>query len=84
MAESVSAEKDLFKELRRMADHLKALDRHPDQEMSQDQANLIFGKILNLFIRVPWKGFFSHEVLDICLKIFLTIGGTKILIIYPE
>ncbi|VVA27763.1 PREDICTED: condensin complex subunit 3 [Prunus dulcis] len=53
VAESVSAEKDLVKELRRMADHLKALDRHPDQEMSQDQANLIFGKILNLFIRVP-------------------------------
>ncbi|XP_021808720.1 condensin complex subunit 3 isoform X2 [Prunus avium] len=45
VAESVSAEKDLFKELRRMADHLKALDRHPDQEMSQDQANLIFGRL---------------------------------------
>ncbi|XP_034209473.1 condensin complex subunit 3 isoform X4 [Prunus dulcis] len=45
VAESVSAEKDLVKELRRMADHLKALDRHPDQEMSQDQANLIFGRL---------------------------------------
>ncbi|ONI14952.1 hypothetical protein PRUPE_3G017700 [Prunus persica] len=45
VAESVSAEKDLVKELRRMADHLKALDRHPDQEMLQDQANLIFGRL---------------------------------------
>lgn len=45
VAESVSAEKDLVKELRRMADHLKALDRQPDQEMSQDQANLIFGRL---------------------------------------
>ncbi|PQQ01292.1 condensin complex subunit 3 [Prunus yedoensis var. nudiflora] len=45
VAESVSAEKDLVKELRQMADHLKALDRHPDQEMSQDQANLIFGRL---------------------------------------
>ncbi|KAM1061153.1 hypothetical protein FF1_025679 [Malus domestica] len=45
VVESVSAEKDLVKELRRMADHLKAQDRHPDQEMSQDQANLIFGKL---------------------------------------
>lgn len=84
VAESVSAEKDLVKELRRMADHLKALDKHPDQEMLQDQANLIFGKILYLFIRVPWKGFFIHEVLDIWLKIFLTTEGTKMLIIYPE
>ncbi|KAB2612331.1 condensin complex subunit 3-like [Pyrus ussuriensis x Pyrus communis] len=45
VVESVSAEKDLVKELRQMADHLKAQDRHPDQEMSQDQANLIFGKL---------------------------------------
>ncbi|KAM1132784.1 hypothetical protein EV1_046761 [Malus domestica] len=45
VVESVLAEKDLVKELRRMADHLKAQDRHPDQEMSQDQANLIFGKL---------------------------------------
>nr|XP_011469619.1 PREDICTED: condensin complex subunit 3 isoform X2 [Fragaria vesca subsp. vesca] len=45
VAESVSAEKDLVKELKRMADRLKALDKHPDQEMSQDQANLIFGRL---------------------------------------
>ncbi|CAL9009395.1 unnamed protein product [Prunus brigantina] len=45
VAESVSAEKDLVKELRRMADHLKALDKHPDQEMLQDQANLILGRL---------------------------------------
>lgn len=49
VAESVSAEKDLVKELKRMADRLKALDKHPDQEMSQDQANLIFGKSLLCF-----------------------------------
>ena len=58
VVESVSAEKDLVKELRRMADHLKAQDRHPDQEMSQDQANHIFGKILNMLLGTPWKGLF--------------------------
>ncbi|KAL6225844.1 hypothetical protein ACLB2K_004693 [Fragaria x ananassa] len=45
VAESVSAEKDLVKELKRMANRLKALDKHPDQEISQDQANLIFGRL---------------------------------------
>ncbi|XP_024186830.1 condensin complex subunit 3 isoform X1 [Rosa chinensis] len=45
VAESVLAEKDLVKELRRMADSLKALDKHPDLEISQDQANLIFGRL---------------------------------------
>ncbi|XP_068336957.1 uncharacterized protein [Pyrus communis] len=45
VVESASAEKDLLKELRQMADHLKAQDRYPDQEMSKDQANLIFGKL---------------------------------------
>ncbi|KAL6223593.1 hypothetical protein ACLB2K_006976 [Fragaria x ananassa] len=45
LSESVLAEKDLVKELKQMADRLKALDKHPDQEMSQDQANLIFGRL---------------------------------------
>lgn len=49
VAESVLTEKDLLKECRQMADRLKALDKHPDVEMSQDQANLIFGKILTVF-----------------------------------
>lgn len=45
VAESVLTEKDLLKECRQMADRLKALDKHPDVEMSQDQANLIFGRL---------------------------------------
>lgn len=49
MAESVLTEKDLLKECRRMADRLKALDKHPYAEMSQDQASVIFGKILTGF-----------------------------------
>ena len=44
IAGSVSSERDLVKELKRMADHLMAANRHPDQELLQDQANLIFGK----------------------------------------
>lgn len=43
MAESVSMDKDLVKELKRMADNLKAMDGRPDQELSRDQADLIFG-----------------------------------------
>lgn len=46
VAESVLAEKDLVKELKGMAERLKALDREPEQELSQDQANLILGKDL--------------------------------------
>ncbi|XP_050270046.1 uncharacterized protein LOC126714094 isoform X1 [Quercus robur] len=45
VAESVLAEKDLVKELKGMADRLKALDREPEQELSQDQANLILGRL---------------------------------------
>ena len=52
MAGSVLAEKDLVKELERMAEHLKALDREPDQELLQDQANLILGKTFTFL----WKG----------------------------
>lgn len=54
VAESVLAEKDLVKELKGMADHLKALDREPEQELSQDQANLILGK--DLYISVEELG----------------------------
>ena len=54
VAESVLAEKDLVKELKGMADRLKALDREPEQELSQDQANLILGK--DLYISVEELG----------------------------
>ncbi|XP_062093114.1 uncharacterized protein LOC133798691 [Humulus lupulus] len=42
---SVSTERDLVKELKRMTDHLSAVDRHPDEQLLQDQANLIFGRL---------------------------------------
>lgn len=42
--ECISIEKDLLKELKRMSEHLKGVDKHPDKELSQDEANLIFGK----------------------------------------
>ncbi|GAB4855227.1 hypothetical protein Ancab_023852 [Ancistrocladus abbreviatus] len=45
MINSVSSEKELVKELRHMAEHLKALDRHPDQELLPDHADLIFGRL---------------------------------------
>lgn len=51
VAESVSAEKDLVKELKRMADRLKAVDRQPDQELLQDQANLILGNFFYFLCR---------------------------------
>lgn len=44
VAGSVSAEKDLVKELKRIAEHLKSVDADPDQELLQDEANLILGK----------------------------------------
>ncbi|KAL3525026.1 hypothetical protein ACH5RR_013398 [Cinchona calisaya] len=45
IAQSVIAEKDLVKELKEMAVRLKAVDRSPDQQLSSDQANLIFGRL---------------------------------------
>ncbi|KAK9272196.1 hypothetical protein L1049_002567 [Liquidambar formosana] len=45
VADSVAAEKELVKELKRMAERLTAVDRHPDQELLQDQANLILGRL---------------------------------------
>ncbi|KAK0596897.1 hypothetical protein LWI29_019973 [Acer saccharum] len=56
VSESVSTEKDLVKELNRMAERLKAVDRHPDEELSQDEAKLIFGRLgldLNLDVDAP-------------------------------
>ncbi|CAH9070046.1 unnamed protein product [Cuscuta epithymum] len=43
--ESVAAEKDLMKDLKQMAARLKALDTHPDQELSSDQVNLILRRL---------------------------------------
>lgn len=46
MVECVSSEKDLVKELTRMADHLITVDRQPDQDLLQDEVNLILGNAL--------------------------------------
>ncbi|XP_031398839.1 condensin complex subunit 3 isoform X2 [Punica granatum] len=43
--EAVSSEKDLSKELNRLAEHLKALDEHHDQEFSQEEANQILRRL---------------------------------------
>ncbi|XLS52745.1 hypothetical protein HN51_013422 [Arachis hypogaea] len=43
--ECVSTEKDLVKELNRLAEHLMTADRQPDQEFLQDEVNLILGKL---------------------------------------
>jgi condensin complex subunit 3 len=45
MVECVSSEKDLVKELKRMAEHLMKIDRQPDQELSKDDVNLILGNV---------------------------------------
>ena len=46
VAESAFAECEVVKELKRMAKRLKAIDKEPDKELSQEQANCILGKIL--------------------------------------
>ncbi|XP_026387060.1 condensin complex subunit 3-like [Papaver somniferum] len=45
MAAAVPTEKELVKELNKMAAHLKDLDKEPDKELSQDQANYIKGRL---------------------------------------
>lgn len=45
VAESAFAECEVVKELKRMAERLKAIDREPDQELSQEQANCILGRL---------------------------------------
>lgn len=47
--ESILTEKDLLKELKRMSECLKGLDKHADEEISQDEANLIFGKFVYFY-----------------------------------
>ncbi|GMP32481.1 hypothetical protein CsSME_00006218 [Camellia sinensis var. sinensis] len=56
VAESVSTEKELVKELKRMADRLKAADKHPDQDLSLDEANTILGNVISLLHKK--NGFF--------------------------
>ncbi|XP_043696438.1 condensin complex subunit 3 [Telopea speciosissima] len=45
MAECISTDKELLKDLKRMGAQLKALDEHPDEDLSQDQADLILGRL---------------------------------------
>ncbi|XWS30638.1 hypothetical protein CRYUN_Cryun23aG0002700 [Craigia yunnanensis] len=42
VCECVIGEKDLVKELKQMAERLKGLDKHPDQDLLEDEAKLIF------------------------------------------
>lgn len=46
VAENVSTEKDLVKELKQMAERLKSVDKQPEEELLEDQAKLILGKFL--------------------------------------
>ncbi|KAK2990733.1 hypothetical protein RJ640_003801 [Escallonia rubra] len=45
VAESVSAEKELVKELKRMAERLRAVEKDPDQELLPDEAHLILERL---------------------------------------
>lgn len=42
---SMAVEKDIFKELRQMAECLRAIDSNPDERLSPEQAHLILGKL---------------------------------------
>ncbi|XP_052197858.1 uncharacterized protein LOC127804849 isoform X2 [Diospyros lotus] len=45
VAVSVPLEKEIVNELKRMAERLKAEDRHPDCNLSLDEANIILGRL---------------------------------------
>lgn len=49
---AVAAEKDVMKELRHMAERLKAIDRNPEEKLSSEEATLILGKQKNF----PFEG----------------------------
>ncbi|XP_057972406.1 uncharacterized protein LOC131160592 isoform X2 [Malania oleifera] len=60
ITESGLAEKETVKELKGMAVRIRAVDRHPDEELSQDLINLILGRLgidfnfnVNDSMRVP-------------------------------
>lgn len=41
---AVAAEKDLMKELRHMAERLKAIDKNPEEQLSPEESTSILGK----------------------------------------
>ncbi|OMO99227.1 Armadillo-like helical [Corchorus olitorius] len=45
VCECVLGEKDILKELKQMAKHLQELDKHPDQDLSEDEAKFVFGRL---------------------------------------
>ncbi|XP_057492264.1 uncharacterized protein LOC130777854 isoform X2 [Actinidia eriantha] len=55
VTDSIPTEKELVKELKRMAERLKAVDEHPDQNLSLDEANDILGR-LELELNVDLDG----------------------------
>lgn len=64
VVESVSSERELAKELKQVAERLQTADKHQEQDLHPDQANLILGKALfidfvstltfNLFFLLKW------------------------------
>ncbi|XP_038906520.1 condensin complex subunit 3 [Benincasa hispida] len=56
VVETTSWDKDLVKELKRMGEHLTAIDKQPDLEVTQDQAHLILDQLkleFNLEAEIP-------------------------------
>ncbi|KAI3798641.1 hypothetical protein L1987_33919 [Smallanthus sonchifolius] len=45
VAEAVSADKDILKEVKQMSEHLKASDTSPDEPLQPEQANLLIEKL---------------------------------------
>lgn len=66
IVEYVSSEKDLVKELKRMAEHLMTVDRQPDQELLQDEVNLVLGNALfissKICVKMPTLWLFSFAI----------------------
>jgi hypothetical protein len=81
VAESVSAEKDLVKELKRMADRLKAVDRQPEQELLQDQADPILGKNFYFLCRSAREQQFFIDVVQHMAPV--TFGSGKLFQKFP-
>lgn len=53
VTESVSSDKELVKELKRLAERLKAADKHPEDELQAEQANLILGMCFFYIFHLP-------------------------------
>lgn len=73
LTECVSSEKDIVKELKRMADHLMTVDRQQDQELLQDDVNLIFGNAI-FFLRMSESITCLAMVLFFCYLIKVLYG----------